>query len=593
MAREYDRRNLDFILKEVMNYGSLCNYPYYADYAPDMFDMVLDAGEAIAEKHLRPHYVDSDRKPAELVNGTVQVHPGVEAYVKELGESGMIGATFTIEKGGQQLPSIVAGANEFIRGAAHNSFVMFTGLANGAAHLIASFGSKELQDQFVPKMLTGKWLGTMCLTEPQAGSSLNDVVTSASPKEDGSYSIKGQKIFISGGDNHFSENIIHLVLARIDGAPKGTKGISLFVVPKRIEKNGSLNSNFVKSIGVFHKMGQKSCPAMHLSFGDDGETIGYLVGEPNMGLKYMFQMMNEARIGVGLGGAYIASAAYLYSKQYANERAQGRLLTNKDPEAEPTLIKNHPDVQRMLYTQKAIVEGGMGLLFQCLLFDDYAKCMEGEEAETYHDILNLLTPLAKSYPAEAGIQSVNLGLQVLGGYGYTEDFPLEQMARDVRIMSIYEGTTGIHGLTILGREIPAKGGKAIMALGKMIQADIEKAMKNPKTEKYAAELGKELATMQKVIETKLAIAMTGKVDEFLADSTLFMEYFGLIVVGWQWLKQGQIAVEKLESDALASDKEFYEDKYHTMKFYFHYEFVKTLGLSKRLLDSEILTIFKD
>ncbi len=214
MAREYDRRNLDFILKEVMNYGSLCNYPYYADYAPDMFDMVLDAGEAIAEKYLRPHYVDSDRKPAELVKGTVQVHQGVEAYVKELGESGMIGATFTIEKGGQQLPSIVAGANEFIRGAAHNSFVMFTGLANGAAHLIASFGSKELHDQFVPKMLTGKWLGTMCLTEPQAGSSLNDVVTAASPKEDGSYSIKGQKIFISGGDNHFSENIIHLVLPR-------------------------------------------------------------------------------------------------------------------------------------------------------------------------------------------------------------------------------------------------------------------------------------------------------------------------------------------------------------------------------------------
>lgn len=593
MAKEYDRRNLDFILKEVFDYGSLCNYPYYQDYAPDMFDMVLDTADAIAEKHLRPHYVNSDRKPAELIGDTVHVHPAVEAYVKEMGEAGLMGASFSLEKGGQQLPSIVAGANEFIRGAAHNSFVMFTGLTNGAAHLIASFGSPELQEKYVPKMLAGKWMGTMCLTEPQAGSSLNDVVTSASPKGDGTYSIKGQKIFISGGDNNFSENIIHLVLARIDGAPKGTKGISLFVVPKKIEKNSELTSNYVKSIGVFHKMGQKSCPAMHLSFGDDGETQGFLVGQENMGLKYMFQMMNEARIGVGLGGAYIASAAYHFSKQYANERAQGRLLTNKDPEAEPTLIKNHPDVQRMLYTQKAIVEGAMGLLFQCLMFDDYAKCLEGEKAEEYHDILNLLTPLAKSYPAEAGIQSVNLGLQVLGGYGYTEDFPLEQMARDVRIMSIYEGTTGIHGLTILGREIPAKNGKAIMALGKMILEDIEFAGKNPKLAKYTAELGKELGTMQKIIETKLSLALAGKPDEFLADATLFMEYFGLIVVGWQWIKQGLKAVEKLEEGASEIDKAFYEDKYHTMKFYFHYEFVKTLGLSKRLLDSEILTLFKN
>ena len=215
MPREYDRRNLDFILKEVFNYGSLCQYPRYADYAPDMFDMVLDSAEQIAERHLRPHYVDSDRKQAELINGTVQVHHSVEAYVKEMGESGMIGSTFSYEKGGQQLPSIVGGAHEFIRGAANNSIVMFTGLCNGAAHLIASFGSEELKQAYVPNMLSGKWTGTMCLTEPQAGSSLNDVTTSAKDLGNGTYSIKGQKIFISGGDNQFAENIIHLVLANL------------------------------------------------------------------------------------------------------------------------------------------------------------------------------------------------------------------------------------------------------------------------------------------------------------------------------------------------------------------------------------------
>jgi len=593
MAKEYDRRNLDFILKEVFHYGDLCKYPYYADYAPDMFDMVLDQAEAIAERHLRPIYVEGDRKQAELVGDTVQVLPQIEAYLKEMGESGMIGATFSFEKGGQQLPSIVGGANEFIRGAANNSVVMFSGLSNGAAHLIASFGSKALHERFVPNMLAGKWTGTMCLTEPQAGSSLNDVSTTASPLADGSYSIKGQKIFISGGDNQFSENIIHLVLARIDGAPKGTKGISLFVVPKRLEDaSGQLKSNFVKSIGVFHKMGQKATPALHLSFGDDGTSVGYLVGEANKGLMYMFQMMNEARLGVGLGGAYISSAAYHFSKQYASERSQGRLLTNKDPETPPTLIKNHPDVQRMLYFQKAITEGAMGLLFQCFLWDDLAKCLEGEEKETYELLLNLMTPVAKTYPAEKGIESVSQGLQVLGGYGYTEDFPLEQMARDMRIFSIYEGTTGIHGLTLLGREIPSNNGKALKALSKLMMEDVAKAKVIPSLEKYANRLQAEIENLGKVTMHKLGIAASGKTDVFLADSTLYMELFGLNVVAWQWLKQGIVAAQQLSSSSVfADDQVFYQDKLHTMKFFYHYEVPKAKGLTERLLDEEILTIF--
>lgn len=592
MAKEYDRRNLDFILKEVFDVASLVKYPRYADYTPDMFDMLLDSADLIAEKYLRPIYVDSDRKPAELVDGVVHVHPGVEPYMKEMGDSGMIGVTFDLEHGGQQLPSLVGGAHEFIRGSAHNSVVMFTGLSHGAAHLIASFGSKELADKFVPKMLAGKWSGTMCLTESQAGSSLNDVSTSAKDLGDGTYSIKGQKIFISGGDNHFAENIIHLVLARLEGAPAGTKGISLFVVPKNRYENGQLVQNEVVSIGVYHKMGQKATPALHLSFGDQGPSHGYLVGEPNKGLMYMFQMMNEARIGVGMGGAYIASAAYHFSKQYANERSQGRLLTNKDPNTPPTLIKNHPDVQRMLYFQKAIVEGSMGLLFQCLLWDDLSKCLEGEEKAEAQLLLDLMTTVAKTYPAEMGTLAVNQGLQVLGGYGYTEDFPLEQMARDVRIMSIYEGTTGIHGLTLLGRGIPSNNGQALQTLGKWIAKDIEIGKSLDLSTKYASMLEDEVANLTKVTMHKLGIAMQGKFDVFLADSSLYMELFSLITVAWQWLKQGNKAAEAIKMGGLSEDElAFYQDKIHTMKFFFHYEVPKSLGLSKRLFDEEILTIF--
>ncbi|MHA8055801.1 acyl-CoA dehydrogenase [Aquirufa nivalisilvae] len=592
MAKEYDRRNLDFILKEVLDFGSLCSHPYFADYTPDMFDMVLDSADSIAEKYLRPHFVDTDRHPAELIDGTVHVHPSTEAYVKEMGESGMIGSTFSYEKGGQQLPSTVGGAHEFIRGAASNSIVMFTGLTNGAAHLIASFGSEELKAAYVPNMLNGRWTGTMCLTEPQAGSSLNDVSTQAKDLGNGTYSIKGQKIFISGGDNQFSENIIHLVLARLEGAPKGTKGISLFVVPKRRNENGQWISNEVISLGLYHKMGQKGTPALHLSFGDKGDSIGYLVGEPNKGLSYMFQMMNEARLGVGMGGAYIASAAYHFSKQYANERSQGRKLSNKDPETPPTLIKNHPDVQRMLYFQKAIVEGAMGLLFQCFMWEDYSKCLTGEEAENYHTLLNLMTPVAKTYPAEMGLQAVNQGVQVLGGYGYTEDFPLEQMARDVRIMSIYEGTTGIHGLTLLGREIPANQGKALKLLLNLIQKDIEEAKKQTNIQRYAEELEQEVAKLGQVTMHKLKIAAEGKPELFLADSTLYMELFGLIVVAWQWIKQGTVASKSLENSTSATEKEFYQDKLHTMKFFYHYEVPKALGLNKRLMDTENLTVFE-
>ncbi len=595
MAVQYSRRNLDFMLKEVLHVEDLCKYPYYQDYTPDMFDMVLDTSEDIAAKTMRPAYVDSDRNEPQLIDGHVKVHPMVKSYMKAMGDAGFIGALFPYADGGQQLPALVGGASYFIMGSAHNSFTMFASLTSGSAHLITSFGTEDLKEKFAKRMLSGEWTGTMCLTEPQAGSSLSDVETSALPQSDGSYKIKGQKIFISAGDHDISDNIVHLVLARIEGAPLGTKGISLMVVPKyRADEAGNYTiDNDVISTGIYHKMGQKATPAMHLTFGDKDNSVGYLVGEANQGLKYMFQMMNEARLGVGMGGAYIGSAAYYASLEYAKERPQGRRLNNKDVAAEQTFIINHPDVRRMLMFQKSIVEGCTGLLFECYLWQDmiHAFGKDSEEAKPYQLMLDLMTTVAKTYPAEMGIKAVNEGMQVFGGYGYTEDFPLEQMARDVRIMSIYEGTTGIHALNLLGRGMTANGGKAPQLLFARIMETINEAKNNAELSVYANKLEAELGRLQKVTMHLMGIAMKGDHELFLADATLYMEMFGIISVAWAWLKQGIVAKNAMitknqEGEELA----FYESKIQTMKFFYHYEVVKTLGLAARLTDNEVLTL---
>lgn len=595
MAVQYSRRNLDFMLKEVLKVQDLCQYSYFQDYTPEMFDMVIDTSEDIAAKTMRPAYVDSDRNEPELKDGKVTVHPMVKSYMKAMGDAGFLSALFPYKDGGQQLPALVGGASYFIMGAAHNSFTMFASLTSGSAHLITSFGSEELKEKFANRMISGEWTGTMCLTEPQAGSSLSDVDTSAVIQADGSYKIKGQKIFISAGDHDIADNIVHLVLARIEGAPLGTKGISLMVVPKfRADESGNYTiDNDVISTGIYHKMGQKATPAMHLTFGDKDNSIGYLVGEPNQGLKYMFQMMNEARLGVGMGGAYIASAAYYASLEYAKERPQGRRLNNKDLSVEQTFIINHPDVRRMLTFQKAIVEGSVGLLFECYHWQDmiHALGTGTEEAKPYQLMLDLMTTVAKTYPSEMGFKAVNEGMQVFGGYGFTSDFPLEQMARDVRIMSIYEGTTGIHSLNLLGRGMTANGGKAPQLLFAKIMETIAEAKTNSELSFYAQKLEDELGRLQKVTMHLMGIAMKGNNELFLSDATLYMEFFGIVTIAWAWLKQGIVAKNAMISNNLEGDElAFYDSKIHTMKFFYHYELVKTLGLATRLTDSEVLTL---
>lgn len=592
--KQYSQQNLHFLLYEVFDVLSLTRHEYYAAHNSDTVNAVLETAESIAENFMRPFYVESDRKPPALQNGEVAVHKALRDYYKAFCNSGLMTAIFTHELDGYQLPKMVYAAADFILGNAHNGFQMFTNLAVHAANLIVGFGSRNLIDEYASRILAGECTATMCLTETGAGSSLSDIVTEATPQPDGTYKIKGQKIFISAGDHDITENIIHLVLARVKGAAKGVKGISLFVVPKKRSETGSLVSNDVVSLGLYHKMGQRSTPAVHLEFGGANDCIGYLIGEEGKGLSCMFQMMNSARLGVGLAGTYIASAAYHQSLQYAQERPQGRRLDDKNSDDPPVAIIHHPDVRRMLFLQKAIVEGSLSLLFQCYQYLDLEKISNEEEAQRYNDLLELLTPVAKTYGAEMGIVSVNNGLQVLGGYGYTEDFALEQLARDVRIMSLYEGTTGIQSLALLGRQIPMNKGRSFTYWKEEVLKDVDNAQVFNGLRQCADWLLHEVQQLDAVTQHLMTIAAKENAEVFLRDATLYMEVFGLVTVGWQWLRQAVVAQKALdEKSCSGNERRFYCSKLETAQFYFHYELVKTKGLFARLMDEKVITIWKE
>jgi len=598
MATEYlSMDNLNYLLKDVHRVEDLLDADLYQDYDMESFEIMLNAAKDLADKEYFPCFREMDEQPAQFKDGKVIVHPKLGDILNKTAESGWFGSCFSYEHGGMQLPQMVFHAASHIFQAANNNVVGYANLTTGSANLIVTFGSQELIDQYVPKMLTGKWMGTMALTEAQAGSSLSDITTSASPLRDGSYSIKGQKIFISGGDHQFAENFVHLTIAKIKGAPAGVKGISLFVVPKfRPNGDGSLTNNDVIVAGDFQKMGQKGYSTTHLVYGENNDCRGYLVGEPHKGLKYMFQMMNEARIDVGLTAASTAAAAYYASLQYAKERPQGRLLSSsgkKDATEEQTLIINHPDVRRMLFLQKAITEGALSLLFECSKLVDLHRISEGEEKENYHLMLEFLTPIAKTYPSEMGRESISNGLQVLGGYGFCTDFPLQQYYRDIRIMSLYEGTTGIQSLDLLGRKVSMANGKALQLIIKEINKTINEAAEIESLKPYSDELKGKINLIGKTLKYLGDFAKKGNFESYLADATVFMEMTSTIVVAWQWLKQALVADTVLKSDKQKFEKSFYESKIHTMKFYFKYELPKTTGLAETLLNPEMLTILKE
>lgn len=587
----YSQRNLRFLLYEVLHAESLTEYEYYSDHDRGTFDLTLETAAQIAREALFPHLEAMDQNPPEYVDGIVKVHPAVKPFLQACGERGWICAGSPYEREGQQLPIMLTSAVRFIFMAANYSASAFLILTSGAGRLIESFGTAELAETYLPKMYSGEWQGTMALTEPQAGSSLADVKTQAAPTENGYYLLKGQKIFISAADHDAVDNVIHLLLARIKDAPIGVKGISLFVVPKKRPRgDGSLEPNDVNTLGVYHKLGYRASPIAQLSFGDDGDCRGYLVGEPHKGLSCMFKMMNESRIEVGVGAAAIASAAYYASLQYAKERRQGRKPGTKDPALPQVPIIEHADVRRMLLFQRAVVEGALGLILQCAKYADLEKVGEGEVKEQATLLLDLLTPVAKSYPSEMGVVSVSQGLQILGGYGYCDEFPLQQHYRDIRIHPIHEGTTGIQALTLLGRNVRAEDGRAFQVFLEEVERAAAEARDIPELAPYAERLREALAALKRVTSSVLASAGNAGEEVFLADATLYLELFGIVAIGWQWLLQGIVIRRALAGKLSDAESGFYHGKWATLRYFFHYELPKTTHLARRLGETDGLTV---
>ncbi len=587
----YSKENLRFLLYDVLHAEELTQREYFKEHTRESFDMILEAADDLSTRYLRPILVEMDRKPPYMENGRIKVHPHMRSIMKKCGEDGWISMAAPHHFGGQQVPFTILQAAGFIMGAANYDAMVYPFLTTGAAHLIESFGTKELQETYIPKMFSGEWQGTMALSEPQAGSSLSDVLTSATPTDKGYYLLKGQKVFISCGDHDGVDNIVHLMLARIDGAPAGTKGISLFVVPRmRPAADGLLEFNDVHTAGVFHKMGYHGAPIAHLITGEQNDCRGWLVGEPHKGLSYMFQMMNEARIGVGLQATAIASAAYYNSLEYCHVRTQGRKLTEKDPAKPATAIINHADVKRMLLFQKAVVEGSLSLVLQAALYLDKAATSEGEERDTSFLPLELLTPIVKSYPAEMSILSTSAGLQCFGGYGFTKEFLAELFFRTTRIHTIHEGTTAIHGMDLLGRKVMLQGGKATMLLMQQVMQDAEAAKAHPALKGHAETLQNKLMQLQELTMHLVGVAQTEGPEAYLADATLYLELFGILAIGWQWLKQATVAANLQQAGSKTYTAEFLRSKHHAFNYFFEYEVPKVEGLFTRLKATQRVTL---
>ena len=542
---------VDFLLYSVLDAESLCKLDAYAQHSKETFDLYIDSIRRFARQDLLPSYKPMDQEPPQFRDGRIHTHPALPKLYEQMVELGTLTATRPESVGGQQMPMLVHTMASAYLMAANLSAYGFIGLTVGAGHLIEAFGSDELKERFMTRLYSGEWTGTMALTEPQAGSSLGDITTSATPTDDGYYLIKGSKIFISGADHGITENIVNLTLARIDGAPDGTKGISLFAIPKRREENGSLVSNDVTVAGMIHKIGWRGLPSLALEFGDEGDCRGWLVGEPNQGLRFMFQMMNEARIMVGVNGFATASVAYHESRLYALDRKQGRTFGQRG--GEPVSIIQHADVRRMLLRQKAIVEGSLALLATVSCYSDVAEHGGStEERERAQLLLDLLTPVAKTFPAEWGFQANALAIQVLGGYGYTSEYLPESYMRDQKLNTLHEGTNGIQSMDLLGRKVMAKGGAPLRALAEEIGSTIARAREAGCDSDLCSALEEAVAIVGSATMELAQRGMAGDAEGMLGHSWDYLDMFATLVIGWQWLNMAAVSLSAPISEARKS-----------------------------------------
>nr|WP_010132094.1 acyl-CoA dehydrogenase [Microbulbifer agarilyticus] len=575
-AQVLSERDLTFMLYELFDAESLTARPRYAEHSRETFDAAIATGKTVALKHFLPIRQKVDNHQPTFDGNKVHLIPEIKPALDAVIAAGLAAPASDFASGGMQLPLIVSNAAQAHLSAVASTTLGYISLTDANANLIEAHGSPEQIDTWVRPMREGRFMGTMAMTEPGAGSGLADLTTTATREPDGSYRLTGNKIFISGGDHELSENIVHLVLARVKGAPKGVKGISLFIVPKfLLKEDGSLGErNDVALAGLFHKMGGRGHTSTALSFGENGGAEAYLVGEENKGLMYMFHMMNEARIMVGTGAALTALTGYQYSLDYARERPQGRLLGNKDPQSPPIPIIEHADVRRMLLAQKAYAEGAYALCLLGSQLADDAKTAESEQARTQaHTLLDFLTPIIKTWPSEYGPKANNLAIQVMGGHGYINEHPVEMFYRDNRLNPIHEGTTGIQSLDLLGRKVPMNNFAGYQAMLAEIQGTIESA-RDTELSLFAEQLHAAVAELQQTTSVVLGATAEKNIDLVFSNSVSYLEMFGHIVVAWIWLRQGLAADRGIRASPHTEDEHFYRGKLQAMQFFFRSELPK-------------------
>ena len=577
-------REIAFSLFDVVGVDDLQSIPRYADHNREVYEAVLETALKVSSEYFAPHNRKGDLNEPRVVNGVVELIPEVAEAMDAYSEAGFFSAHHDEEDGGLQIPWTVAQASSAFFQAANVSTASYPFLTVGAANLIKAHASAPQQAQWLPPMLSGEFFGTMCLSEPHAGSGLADIKTTAYPLENepGKYRLKGQKMWISAGDHELGENIVHLVLARIDGAPAGTKGISIFIVPKRrLDAQGGIGpSNDVRLISLNHKMGFRGTTNTILAFGEDDGCVGELIGEAGQGLAYMFHMMNEARIGVGLGAACLGLAGYAESLRYAEERPQGRHPDERDPTSKPVMIIEHADVRRMLMAQKALCEPALTLCFYAAKLVDIEKFHTDEaERKKAHAILDLLTPVVKGWVSDATLRANHDAIQIHGGYGYTRDFQVEQIYRDNRLNPIHEGTNGIQGMDLLGRKVMRDGGKALAAFSDLVSTDLKQAVAQGFDAKLAAQLGAAMATFGAATATLGGKMQSDGPRKGMAQATLYLDAFGLIVMGWMHAKSVAAA---LTSGSLSDG--YREGKALSAAYFYRHELSRLDELCARLSD---------
>ncbi len=580
-----DRRDVDFVLHEQFDVSRLSKHKKYREFNKKVVDMILSEARNLAVKEILPTMKTGDRVGCVYENGTVRVPEEFKRAWDLLIKGGWFAPCQDPDRGGQGMPhSLNLMAQNYLFGA-NMALLMVAGLNHGAGQIIERFGSDDQKKRFLENLYTGRWSGTMALTESESGSNLGDLTTAAVKNQDGTYSLTGAKVFISGGDQDMVDNIVHLVLARLEGAPQGSRGISLFIVPKfHVNEDGSLGErNDIICTGIEEKMGLHGSPTCSMALGSRGRCIGTLVGEENKGLSMMFVMMNNARLMVGAQALSCASSAYLHALEYARQRRQGTRLTGSDPTPVPIIA--HPDVRRMLLTMKAYTEGMRSLLCYIADLEDRLAISEDPgETERCRNLMDILTPIGKAYVTDRAVEICHTAIQIFGGYGYTCEFPVEQIARDVRITTIYEGTNGIQAMDLLGRKLPMKENRLFLDLVDQIQNTVERAARINSLAGPAGKVGNALDRLKEAAWEMDRTIKNGSISAAYSFAGLFLESTGDVIMAWMLLWRAMIAENKHETEKSQKEADFYHGQVKSAEFFIRGILPVTLGKIMSIMD---------